>query len=149
MTKLSQLKSSLIFLLCFGFAQSLKADVIQPGMLTFVYQELNEPWSAYSCEHQLSLEPYDWSVICQVGAKKKVFLVHLAVTFYNRTQFGQSAYEVLYWVTNQSTKKMQKFDSTTLWVHNHQPQSLANAFEISQGVENDFSALRLTIRLRK
>lgn len=123
-----------------------KAEPITSAMLEFRYQELNEPWNSYKCDHYAAPAIFDWIVKCRVNDQVKGFVVHLVVSFYPRTRLGNSAYEVLYWLTSREANH--KYQSSTVWIHNTKPEARASVFELSQGIENDFAALNLTIDLR-
>jgi hypothetical protein len=117
------------------------------GQLKFNYQELNSPWASYSCKHEED-GPVDWKVYCLIDQGKVVkFAVHLIVNFYQKSTYGNSAYEVLYWVTDRTEPNRRTYDSTTMWIHNTEAKNRATRFEIGQGVLNDMVSLRLEISM--
>ncbi len=119
---------------------------LEHDQLTFNYQELNSPWSNYSCKHEED-GPVDWKVYCLVDGKVAQFGVHLLVNRYERTHYGLGSYEVLYWVTDRTMPNRRDYDSTTLWIHNSMAENSVRRFEIGQGVLNDMVSLRLIITL--
>lgn len=89
---------------------------------------------------------FAWDVYCKVGSQVHRYGVHLALSYYPRTIHGGSAYELLYWVTDWSAAQPAS-SSTTMWFHQKEPDSKAVVIEAAQGIENDLSSLRLTIKV--
>ena len=110
----------------------------------FAYVENLEPYQVFSCSHQkASVGLYEWDVDCNVRSKKIRFWVHLAVSEFQKTGFGNNAYEVLYWVT-EPVSTSHRNSSTSLWIHNSEEKNQMNRLVASLGVEEDNASLRLT-----
>jgi hypothetical protein len=119
---------------------------LDPEQLEFRYQELLEPFDQVECKHEkAAVGLFEWDVYCKLGEQIHVFAVHLVLSRYGRTRYGESAYELLYWVTDRSQSQVRVFDSSTLWIHLDQAQTRASVIETSVGIENDLAALRLAI----
>ena len=98
-----------------------RAVAVDPDQLTFVYQELLEPFDRTDCKHEKSdVGLFEWDVYCKLGTRVHEFAVHLVLSRYGRTRYGLSAYEMLYWVTDRSQPRVREFDSTTVWFHLNQ-----------------------------
>ena len=115
-----------------------------PEQLDFKYKELVEPFNEYPCHHQkASVGIYDWDVSCLVRGNVRKYFAHMAVSLYPKTNFGVNSYEILYWVTDKTDSKKNLNTSSTIWVHNSSPENVMRVLEVSQGIENDLSALKL------
>jgi|GEM_PF-6528283 len=112
----------------------------------FRYQENSTPWDVLDCTHERSENPLDWLVSCGPDGQKQ-FRVHLKLSYYKRTVYGKSGYELLYWLTQiRGATEAQKYNSTTLWIH-HTEATEASVIEAATGVEGDQAVLRLFVRL--
>ena len=126
-------------------AQSLQ---LEPKSIEFTYQSNLEPFATGECQHQKSpVGLFEWDVRCVIEGQVRKYAVHLAVSYYQKTQHGLSAYEVLYWVTDWTSATKPISDSSTIWFHNSHKENRATVVEVSQGIENDIASLRLLIRL--
>lgn len=138
---------------CFGYSTSLFADKsdqkipVTRARMEFVLQENLEPWELAPCEHEEESTGVDWLVTCKLGQTKHVYRVHLVIHQYGKTRFGQSAYEILYWVTDSTQARQPAHTSSTIWIHNRQAAVDVALIELAQGVENDLKALRLKVFL--
>ena len=137
---------TLIFFSDLGRSDSQKvAKGLQQKDFSFIYQSNVEPWGSVACKHEkASVGEYEWDVYCLVGRRVHRYGVHLVLSFYPRTRYGGSAYELLYWVTDWTTPTAVS-DSTTVWFHQSLPETKTSVIEAAQGIENDLSSLRLTI----
>ena len=125
-----------------------KAFVVEPDQINFSYQSNVEPWELFSCKHEKStVGLHEWDVYCKVEAKVHRYSVHLVLSYYTKTIYGGSAYELLYWVTDWSFGRPAS-NSTTMWFHQKELDSKATVIEAAQGVENDLSSLRLVIKVK-
>ena len=114
--------------------------------LEFKYQDNFAPWEIGKCKHQKVEGPApDWDVTCDFKGKIKKYTVHLVVNYYPKTNYGESAHEILYWVTDRTNKEI-RYDSSTIWLHANKSDSRATMIQLAQGVENDMASLRLEIR---
>lgn len=122
--------------------------VLDPLQISFAYQSNVEPWERFDCKHEkASVGLHEWDVYCKVGTKVHRYGVHLVLSYYARTIYGGSAYELLYWVTDWTAARPAS-DSTTIWFHQRELDSRAAVIEAAQGVENDLSSLRLVIKVK-
>lgn len=121
---------------------------LDPLQLGFVYQSNLEPWERFTCKHEkASVGLHEWDVYCKVGERVHRYGVHLVLSYYSRTVYGGSAYEMLYWVTDWTGTRPAS-DSTTIWFHQKELDSRAVVIEAAQGIENDLSSLRLLIKIK-
>ncbi len=115
--------------------------------IEFTYQENFAPWSKLSCSHKRGNIPLDWAVSCGPEGQKE-FRVHLKLSYYKRTIYGNSGYELLYWLTQtRGGPEGSKYNSSTFWFHNSKKSAVANVIQAATGVENDQAVLRLFVRL--
>jgi hypothetical protein len=136
----------LIVLTAGVYAGQARAQLL-PEDIRFSYQQNVEPWDQYSCKHErANVGVHEWDVYCKVGNKVHRYGVHLVLSWYPRTIHGGSAYELLYWVTDWTGSRPAS-DSTAIWFHQREEGAKAAVIEAAQGVENDLSSLRLTIKI--
>jgi len=120
---------------------------VEPAKMIFSIQENVEPFSRYSCNVDKSpVGLFEYDVQCATDRTVRKFAVHLVVQFHPKTQYGLSAYEVLYWVTDWNQPQWRN-TSTTLWIHNDTENNRARMIEMAQGIENDLSSLQLRMIL--
>ena len=120
---------------------------LQPGQLTFRYEQF-DGGSSLSCEKYLAdAASQDWDVKCsdETGKVVKSYLVHLWVTVYRRDFEPRTSYEVLYWITDFS-RSVPESAGTTVWFHVRDASELSG-IDVSQSVENDTAGLYLSIAL--
>lgn len=115
--------------------------------LEFTLQENLDPWALANCDHEPENNPVDWLVTCKLDQTKHVFRVHLVIQRYKKTRYGQSAHEILYWVTDATHPRSPAHASSTIWLHHRQPEVETNVLEMAQGVDNDLKSLRLKVLL--
>ena len=131
-----------------GFT-SIGAKDIKEEDVTFRYQS-NDGTFDLECTHVFdNPEAHDWDVWCGKGSGTNVFRqfrVHFMVRALEHRTLQKSAYEVLYWVIDRSTKKPQ-FDSTSTWLQFDNLSKL-EVMSFSQGVENDYAMLTVTFKPR-
>ncbi|MCX6123550.1 MAG: hypothetical protein NTV34_02195 [Proteobacteria bacterium] len=125
-----------------------EAKNLDPAKLSFLYQQNESPWGSSKCSHVAFNEYYDWTVKCEVKGSPKSYLVHLALNFYPSSNFGKSAYELLYWITDHSIPGQAHFASTTVWLHNSMADARGTLIEAALGLEEDAASLRLAIDLQ-
>jgi hypothetical protein len=114
--------------------------------MQFVYQSMSEPFEKGNCTHQKDASlPYDYTVSCPLRGRTTSYRVHLALSYYPKTNLGLSAYEILYWVTDITDPQHPKGDSSTFWIHQDTPNAKPTVFQLSQGIENDTAALQLVV----
>lgn len=97
-----------------------------------------------NCKHNPINEWYDWTVYCGDNSEKK-FVVHLALSLYQRPMIPKNSYELLYWVTDQTDNRNSRNHGTTIWAHFKEPTDF-HEFFVSLGVEDDNAALYLTLK---
>jgi hypothetical protein len=120
---------------------------IEPAKMVFSIQENLEPFSRYSCNvDKSSVGLFEYDVRCPTENTVRKFAVHLVVQFHPKTQYGESAYEVMYWVTDWDRPQWRN-TSTTVWIHNDTTANRARVIEMFQGIENDMSSLQLRMIL--
>jgi hypothetical protein len=133
-----------------GARQPSSPSVVAPSnlALTFTYQQNVEPWPSGACVHKPAADdPFGLDVLCEIDGQRRLYAVHLALSFYPRTTHGGSGYELLYWVTDRSVPGSPRFTSVTQWTHLATPDDRAKVIEAFLGVEDDLASLRLEIRL--
>jgi hypothetical protein len=87
---------------------------------------------------------YEWDVVCNVDGQKKTFWVHLSLKKFQKSSWGESAYELLYWVTNSEAENKHRHSSTSLWIHNSEKENQMRRLVSSLGIQEDDAYLRLT-----
>lgn len=111
----------------------------------FDYVENLEPYRIFACTHSLaSVGLYEWDIECNVDGKKKLFWVHLSLQKFTKSNWGESAYELLYWVTNSEAQGKHRHSSTSLWIHNSEKENQIRRLVSSLGIQEDDAYLRLT-----
>ncbi len=144
----SQRRNVLLLLLSiFSFSAFAQRIPIETNQLNFKLQSYLDESNLYPCQHQVMFEPYDWDVYCKVDSKIRHFTVHLALDRYPQTNFGKSAYELLYWVSDITHDPKLKRYSTTLWIHQDKEGVMPKLVQAAQGVDNDDFALKLSLQI--
>jgi hypothetical protein len=119
---------------------------IKKEMISFIYAP-NEDRS-YPCRHEVT-NPMsgDWTVKCPYYNDVKEFSVHLVVRKYSKNTKPQSAYEILYWVTNRRPNSGGREFTGSSFMLSLEEKSYPNTFKMGQMVDNGFAHLDLKIKL--
>ena len=125
-----------------------KAKEITEDDVTFHYMSSDGTFDL-KCAHVYdSPEASDWDVWCGKGTKMlRQFRVHFLVRQLENRAAQKSAYEVLYWVIDRNAKKT-AFSSTSTWMQFNNLSNL-ETMSFSQGVENDYAYLTVTLKPRR
>lgn len=111
----------------------------------FEYVENLAPYQTFPCAYeQSSVGVYEWDIDCFLPDKTIRFWVHLSLRKFGKTPFGETSYELLYWVTKPSATD-HRHSSTSLWIHNSEASNELRRLSNSLGIEEDKASLRLTL----
>jgi hypothetical protein len=121
--------------------------VTSAEQMSFRYQGNLEPWPSTDCKHEKAASGlFEWNVYCLVEGRLHTYGVHLVLSFYQRTRRGNSAYELLYWVTDRTHTPTLGYTSTSMWFYNSEDTNRAALIEVGQGVDDDDASLWLTLQ---
>lgn len=110
--------------------------------LKFSYRTF-DTGESLTCKHALlSAESHDWSVKCSdtVGGSLKLFTVHLWVTRYDRNEVPRTGFELLYWVTDQTSPQNPVGSSVSQWIFFKDATELSS-IQMGLGVDSETAGL--------
>lgn len=139
------MKKLLLFLILAStsvLAETKSIEKIPHNAMKFQYMSFDGE-TILNCKHNKINEWYDWEVYCGPN-REKVYSVHLALSLYKRNVIPKNSYELLYWVTDRTSKNGLQSYGTTVWVHLQEPSPFYR-IQASVSVENDIAGLYLTI----